>query len=30
VDIIPKTPNGKMDKKPLRTRFWGESARMVN
>jgi fatty-acyl-CoA synthase len=30
VDIIPKTPNGKMDKKPLRIRYWGENARMVN
>jgi acyl-CoA synthetase (AMP-forming)/AMP-acid ligase II len=30
VDMIPKTPNGKMDKKPLRTRYWGENARMVN
>jgi fatty-acyl-CoA synthase len=30
VDAIPKTPNGKMDKQPLRTRYWGENARMVN
>jgi fatty-acyl-CoA synthase len=30
VDIIPKTPNGKIDKKPLRARYWGENARMVN
>jgi fatty-acyl-CoA synthase len=30
VDAIPKTPNGKIDKKPLRTRYWGENTRMVN
>ena len=30
VEAIPKTPNGKMDKKPLRTLYWGENARMVN
>jgi fatty-acyl-CoA synthase len=30
VEAIPKTPNGKMDKKPLRSRYWGENVRMVN
>jgi acyl-CoA synthetase (AMP-forming)/AMP-acid ligase II len=27
---IPRTAAGKMDKKALRTKYWGDSQRMVN
>ena len=27
---LPRTPNGKMDKKALKRRYWGEQGRMVN
>lgn len=30
VDSIPRTAAGKMDKKALRTRYWGDNQRMVN
>ncbi len=30
VDEIPRTAAGKMDKKALRTKYWGDSQRMVN
>ena len=30
VDAIPRTAAGKMDKKVLRKKYWGDSARMVN
>jgi fatty-acyl-CoA synthase len=30
VDTIPRTAAGKMDKKLLRRKYWGENARMVN
>ena len=30
VDSIPRTAAGKMDKKALRTKYWGDSQRMVN
>jgi acyl-CoA synthetase (AMP-forming)/AMP-acid ligase II len=30
VDVIPRTPAGKMDKKALRMPYWGDQARMVN
>jgi fatty-acyl-CoA synthase len=30
VDSLPKTPAGKMDKKTLRARYWGNAARSVN
>ena len=30
VETLPKTPAGKMDKKALRTRYWGEAGRGVN
>ncbi|MGZ8349381.1 MAG: AMP-binding protein [Allosphingosinicella sp.] len=30
VDAIPRTPAGKMDKKALKTQFWGDKDRMVH
>ena len=30
VDSLPKTPAGKMDKKALRGRYWGDAGRSVN
>jgi acyl-CoA synthetase (AMP-forming)/AMP-acid ligase II len=30
VDSIPRTAAGKMDKKALRTKYWGDNQRMVN
>jgi acyl-CoA synthetase (AMP-forming)/AMP-acid ligase II len=30
VDSIPRTAAGKMDKKELRKKYWGDAQRMVN
>ena len=30
IDAIPRTAAGKMDKKELRKKYWGDAQRMVN